>query len=396
MAVNPATVHTEFGTGTSPTERQVRQVRNNIARVYPESTPFYALLDRTAKVTDIRANKYEWQRISEFPRTVTLAAAEGAADTSLVISDATAITESQILQDPVTGEQILVLSKAGNTLTVATRGSIGGGNPADLPIGKELFLLGTAREEGATRLSAVGITPEFDFNYSQQFEKVTGITDRAANIMYYGPNQRDLDAMEVMNEYKKQMERQFLFGYRKVINAGSSGATTHPRYIMGGCREFIEGAGNMFDAGGAFTYQEFCDFMKEICRFGRGNSYFAMGSLDVINIMNRWPLAYHQADHMRTPNFGLEVTNFKGPKWRVMLVHNEQFEEQDEYASWLMILNANHVRHHIHRGLPDTVNKGITGPKNDGDHTIRDQITGTHTLEIDVPMAHCIIGNITS
>lgn len=392
---DPASVHGEYGSATQEL-RQVRQVRENITRVYPEATPFFTMLNRTATVSDGRANKYEWQILSEFPRVVTLTEASTAADVTLDVESANHVTESQLLLDPVTKEQLLVISKSGTTLTVATRGSVGGGAAGALAAGKNLYLLGVAREEGDTRLAAMGITPSFDHNFFQQFELVHGITDRAEQIMYYGPNQRDLDAMEVMSEYKKRIERQFLFGYRKKIEAGSSGAVTHPRWMMGGMLDYIEQANNIFDAGGAFTYQEMCRFMIDQVRAGGGNTFFGQASLEVLNIINEWGLSHHQADHMRTKEYGLEITRIKGPGWVLNLTRNEQFEEQDEIRTWLMITNPRHVRHHVMRGLGDRNNRNITGPKNDGDHTKRDQITGTHTLEVSLPEAHSIIANITA
>lgn len=393
--VSPASVHTAYGSAVQET-RQERQVLDNITRVYPEATPFHTFLTRTRKMADGKANKLEWMFLSDFPRVVTLTEASTASDTTIVVDSATHVTESQILQDTVTGEQLLVLGKSGNTLTVATRGTMGGGTPAALASGKSLYLLGTAREEGDTRLGPIGITPQFDYNYFQQFEKVTGITDRAEQLMYYGPNQRDLDAMEVMLEYKKQQERQFLFGYRKKVEVGSSGATTHPRWISGGMLDFIEQANTVYDANGAFTYQELMTFMEPQVRVGRGGRFVGYASLHVLNIISRWPLQYHQADTFRTKNFGLEVTRLKGPGWTIDLYRNEQFEDQEQYQSDLMVLNENHVGMHTMRGLGDRVNRGVTGPKNDGDHTKRDQITGTHTLECNLGAAHSIIRNIES
>lgn len=397
MATPYATVHAVYGSATH-TDRQQRQVMENLTRIFPESTPFLTFTNKTAAITDGRANKLEWQYLSEFPRYVTVNGAVAADGTTIVVDSATHVQEGQILQDTVTGEQILILSKTGNTLTVATRGSQGGGTPAILADNKNLLLLGTSIEEGSTAKSPIGIVPGKDYNYFQQFEHVHGITDRSQALLMYGPSQGSIDEQEALLEYKKKIERQMLFGYRKEISPGSSGATTHPRWHMGGLRDYIETGGNVFDAGGAFTYKELCTYMRETVREGASSTKYGFASMAVMDIMSNWALATNQAEAAKVSEYGVDITRYKGVGWTLNLVRNDQFETDDVYQTWLMIVDPKFVKRHVMRGanLQDTVNKNITGPKQDGDHTSRHQITGTHTLQVSVPNSMAIIKNITS
>jgi hypothetical protein len=354
------------------------------------------MLQRTYKISDGRANKYEWFGQGEYPRTVTLSAQVAADGTTVNVTDAAHVTESQILQDTISGEQILVLSKSGNALTVATRGSQGGGTPAILEAGKSLLLLGTSREEGADALAAIGLGTWNDYNWFQQFEKVNGITDRAMNLLMHGENQADLEDYNTLNEYKKQMERQFLFGYRKKLSPGDSGSVTHPRFHCGGLREYITAGGNVFDAGGAFTYKELDEYMQETIREGGSGMKVAFCGRRVMSIMSQWALASHQADASKAVSYGVKALKFMGTTWELELIRNEQFEDDVEYGSWLMVVDPKYVEQHSMRGLGDTVNRGITGPKNDGSHTTKNQLTGTHTLAVTIPNSMAIIKNIRS
>jgi hypothetical protein len=391
-----APVHGVYGSGTEP-DRQQRMVNSNIVQVYPEGTPFFTLLENTTEVSDGRANKMEFQYKGEFPRIVELTAALEADATALTVASNTHITESQILQDVDTGEQLLVLGKTNSTgITVGTRGQFGGGAPRALAAGAKLVLLGTAREEGAPRLEPTGIKSQMDYNWFQQFEHVFGGTDRAEAILMYGPSQGDQDSLDAVNEYKKKMERQFLFGFRDMAAIGTSGATTHARFICGGMRDFIETYGNnVFDAGGAFTYQEFCKFMVETIREGNSGVKFGLSSRYVLQIMSMWALQYNQMQVVQSKKFGLDITQFIGPGWQCNVLRDDQFETEG-ITDQLMIVDRKFVKHHIMRSLGDKVNRNVTGPEKDGDHTRRHQLTGVHSLEVNIPGAHALIKNITS
>lgn len=389
------TVHGVYGSATEEI-RQQRQVRERLVKIWPESTPFFTMLQRAYKMSDGRANKFEWQGEGEYPRTVSVSTEVAASGTSITVADAAHVTESQILQDTVTGEQLLVLSKSGNVLTVATRGSQGGGAPAIIQAGRSLLLLGTSREEGADRLAATGIGTWQDYNYFQQFELVSGITDRAINLLYYGEDETTRKDREMLNEYKKRIERQFLFGYRKKLSPGDSGSVTHPRFHAGGLREYIETGGNVFDAGGAFTFQELDQYMQETTREGGSGMKVGFASQRILSIMSRWALANHQADASKAVAYGVKTVKLIGPTWELELIRNEQFEDDTEYSSWLMVVDPKYVEQHSMRGLGDQVNRGITGPKNDGSHTVNNQLTGTHTLAVLIPNSMAIIKNIRS
>lgn len=396
MAQTAAPVHVVYASEIDA-DRQQRQVMSNIVRVFPRRAPLLALMDRLAEVSDGRNNLLEFQFLSEFPRTIVFSTTETAASTDFTVDSTAHVTESTILHDPVSGEDLLVLTIVTATnLTVGTRGLFGGGTPRAFAVDDELLVMGAAREEGDTRLAPIGIIPEQDSNSFQQFEHVYGLTDRVEQILHYGPTAGDLEAQNAVDEYKRRMERTFLFGFRDIAAVGTSGATTHQRFKMGGCRDFIDTYGdNVRDASGAFTYQELSRHMTETIREGDSQTKFGMAGRNVLRIISEWGLSYHQYNAFVTEQFGLEVHQLKGPDWKLNLVRNDQFET-GEFVEWLMILDRSFLKHHVMRGLGDTVNRNVSGPTNDGDHTKRHQLTGVHTLEFNIGGAHGITKGITS
>ena len=135
--------------------------------------------------------------------------------------------------------------------------------------------------------------------------------------------------------------------------------------------------------------------MQTTIREGNSGVKFGLTSLDVLRIMSEWALTYNQFNMTTTKKFGVEISQFFGSGWTLNVMRDDQFET-DTYREQIYILDKKFLRHHIFRGLPDTMNMNVTGPKNDGDHTMRHQFTGVHTLEMNVPGSHARIENITS
>lgn len=391
-----ASVHPTYNSATE-TARQIRQVNKNMAMVWPDTTPLTAHLSKLASVEDVKSNKIEWYRLSIRPYTVTVATAASAAATSIVLNDASAITGDVMLYnpDPASQERILVLSKSSNTLTTATRGNFGG-TAAALTAGKVLLVYTVSREEGADPLDPTGITPTNDYNYLQQFEQVSAITDRAKGLALYGMQQVDINDQESLHYYNRAREGAYLFGSRQQVTAGSSGATTYGRWMCGGLGEYLTTEGMIASAEGAFTYPEFSMFMQEPAKHSSRRKFAAFGSMQVASIMNFWDLPSNSRDVTDTDEFGINITKFFGVgDWRVQFYHHELFETEGLHNQlWLIDLDV--VKERISMKNPTKRFKGITGGAKDGKHVFEDQITGISSIEVTNPAAGLIIRDIDS
>jgi hypothetical protein len=140
------------------------------------------------------------------------------------------------------------------------------------------------------------------------------------------------------------------------------------------------------------------DMMTRPARVGDGDVKHFMGvaSYNVINIMVRWLLEKHQADHMVTTKYGFKLNRVIGPGWIMDLGRSECFEDDDEYSTWLMISNLKYVRLHAYRDLALKVHRMIQGPAKDGHHQENDQWTSTETISHRMPESGLIVKNITS
>lgn len=390
-----ATTHSGVFKGHVDEDRQIIQVMKNIVKVFPEPGKLLTLMmkTRTGVAPMGQDRKHNYQYMGRTPTTVVMGAAASSSATSLTLESNLHIIPGQTLQDIVTGEQLFVsaVNSNGTGITVGTRGSYGGGTAGALALGQSLLVLPTSVAEGATALESTGIYPDQDYNYFQQFETDFELTDIVENILHYGTNPASIEEEAAFARYKQQMARAFLFGYRnKVAASGSTGN----RYWVGGAREFIEGGDNIFDANGAFTYAELSSFMLETVREGQSAKKIGLGSRYVGDIMSRWALDYHQADATKTSEFGLDVMRFKGAGWRLDFFVDDCFEDA-ELTEELYILDIKYMKHLIARNMPDRLNRDITGPKKDGSHTRKHQLTGVHTQEFHIPNAHAIVRGIT-
>ena len=386
---------------TTQTDRQIRQVNTNLAYVYPTRTPFFALTDKLSKVSDGKANKYEWMLQSDYPRRVTVlgtTAANGtqvAADgTAIFVSPATALVAGDIVQDTRSGEQIRITSNTAGALVVGTRGNYGGGDPLALSDGDQLYILSSAKEENDIASGTKGQTPEMFYNYYQTLERDFAYSERAKNIMYYGPQENSHQEMMALSEFNKDIEKLCLFGQRSGPVAGTYGNV----WTAGGLRYWIEQAGNVHDVNGQFTFSGFMKIMAEHARVGGGGLYWGFASSRVIELMQEWQLQFQRSDMMggTTKKFGLSHTDFVGSNWRVMMIPSESFEEDDVYSQQIYMVHSENVIRHTMRGMGVKVNRGIESPSNTGKHGYKDQITATVTLEVPNYETHAIIDGIAA
>lgn len=406
MAYTAATAYRDGRASETETFKNVRQVRKRLTKVFPESSRFYAILDKFMKVSDGNSNKLEFQSQSDFPRSVTMDASYSSSVTTLGGVSVNHIVPSDVLQVPDTQEQLVVLTVNYSTgsFTVGTRGTMGGGTPRALVSGERLYLLGTAVEEGADAIASRGIKSANNFNWVQQHEYAFGYTDRMRALLTYDDmGVEDREEENAIVEFKRQTVRKYLFQSRAELapGDGSNAAVTHNRWLLGGALDYIKEYGdNIVSANGAFTYDELNSAMSaKVTRFAGSaqRNWIAIGSTKVCRIMSEWQLPQGRVQFgVKDRELGIAFDKFFGLNWSMSVVQDEAFEEIEEYGEWLMILHPSYFKEVIMAKLPFTINRGITGPPKDGSHTIKDQITFGSTVEFTGPEKHLLIKEITS
>jgi hypothetical protein len=404
MPFSPVAIPSATGfTGAHSTSRdanaQIRHVRRTIAKVLPNEAPFYALLQKLSRGEMLKARKFEWYKLAPFKREVTVTEEESASGTSFTVDDTSMLAVDSILQDPVTREQIKVSAIGSATaFTSYTRGLHGGGTPAIITAGTKLYVMHSARIEGGSAQRAVGISPESDYNYYQQFEMCSATTDLMKFVRQYGiENASEFEDANMIVEYKKRMEAALLFGYRATNAAGTSGAGTYGSAVMGGLQDYIRtDASHVVDVNGAFTHAEFDEVMQSAARFAPGSpqaNYWLLCGAKVRGIIGRWGVEWHQFDATKTKTLGFEFTRFTGHGYTANVLYSMHFD-YGQHQNELYALNLDEVSHIM--GISEQMNREITGPKNDGSHLITNQMTGVSTLEVANTRCQAIFHNITS
>ena len=412
MAVQRVAPATVTGTELITTfeNNQIRQVDRNLAMIYPNKTPFLAISNQLVSGVEGKARIMEWGEQSDMPRCVTIegtTAANGtpvaAGGTALFVTPANAVVPDEELYDSRSGEVFHILTNTSGALTVSTRGSYNAADvaciPLSLPIGTQLKILDSAKEENAAHSNAKTILPELLWNPFQTFERDVAQSTIARAIEYYllrGGSLENHDALMAMDDFKLHMENACLFGSR--LDGTGAGPTGGYMGKIGGLYEWAKRVNNVHDCGGAFTYPVFQDIMGEHARVANGGTYYAFCCTNIINIVQRWALDYSKAHFIEGEKnaFGLRFTKIVGTNWVVNFINHESFEEDNVLATQCLIVQgANNSRHYL-RGLSPQTHKGIVSPTVTGLHGYIDQITGTMTLKVKIPEANCILTNIAS
>jgi hypothetical protein len=381
----------------------VRQVEEGLAKMFMGKASLRALLSKTSRTVDGHAKKYEYGYLKDLQRVFSLTeAVADVSDDTLVGTSTAGLTPDMILQDPFTGEQMPIKSvdSATQVTVYRNRGVYPGSAAGAISSGVELQILAPAVREGNSALDSIGVVPTLDYNLFQQSEYNVGTTDIVRSINHYLSKPEDLNRLAVLEMSERRWEAQHFFGIRREESAGASMATVgglYGRQISGGIYDYVmnwNSQSNVQDASGTLTYSKLVQFMREYVRPLNTRKFACFGSHQAIEIMQMWPLAYHQADATKTNVFGLDITTIKGPGWTLGLFPSEAFEVDGRHNQLAIIAaDAQYIRKVTLSNLPDQWNLEITGPKKDGSHSKKDQWTGVHTLKF-VPYSGLIIKNV--
>lgn len=384
---------------TTAADLHVRNVSKKLAKISPNNNPFLALTSHMTEAVMGSAQKLEWGILGDEARFFTLTAEE-AADGVTLAGDTTGLQAGYKLFDPITGEQMPIISVDSSTaLTVGARGSYGYHNaPRILPVGTKLLVMNYSVREGQAAATAKGVYPTTLYNYVEQFERVWGASDRQLAIEdYFDGGKATEDERHAMDMYNRERELARLFGRRHEGTLGSGFSSANKAFFMGGLEEFVQtNSENYIDAGGAFDYNFLSrEVMPKCITHGQSGEKWGICSLNVMNIIGMFPAAYWQADFMKTKEFGLEVSRVKGQGWVLNLVRSQALEDHEFLATKLIICDPKFITPKVPTRLSQTMNPNIQGGKKDGHHTFLNQVTGGETMEFSIPGANCVVNGIS-
>jgi hypothetical protein len=289
--------------------RLVRVPDEDMLMLEPNNTPlvqFMIGMKRKEKVDSPRIEHGEDDYTSQWVK-VTTGAAASAGATTITLVDNRDVVAGDMLLVPQAGatipEQLRVVSVGGsNQITVAR--NTGGTGLRVIADGAQLLLLGQAYEEGSTAPVSKTTVPVQVINYTQIFKRSIQLTGtQAASKQYFsGGNERTRLRNKMMQEFKIQMNRQFLFGQRsESLNGGPNG---NPIRTNGGLNSHI--VSNRFNAGGLLTRKFFEAYARRTFRYGNKKKVLLASSV-IISAIHEWGNSFLKLAPMED-KFGVALT----------------------------------------------------------------------------------------
>lgn len=289
--------------------RLVRVPDEDMLMLEPNNTPLVTFMLGMKRKKMVESPRIEWGEDDYTPQwaKVTTGVAASAGATTITLQDNLNVVPGDILLAPQAGaivpEQLRVIS-VGSSNTIVVARNTGGTGLRVVPDGSMLMILGQAYEEGSTAPTAKTTVPEQRINYTQIFKrsiKLTG-TQAASRQYFSGGDERRRLRQKMMEEFKIQMNRQFLFGQRSESMSG--GPNQRPIRTTGGLNSFI--ATNRFNAGGVLTRKFFESFARRSFRFGNKKKVLLASSI-VISAIYEWGNSFLKLDPMED-KFGVALT----------------------------------------------------------------------------------------
>jgi hypothetical protein len=268
-------------TGNIEQSQRVIDMADKIFLLQPEETPFTTLLRKLARRAAINP-LFNWLEDELRPWVTTAAAAQLVGDTTTTVAAGTGqyFLAGDIFKNMSTGEVILVVSVAGDVLTI-TRG-FGGSTAVAIASGNTYFLMAQQNAEGAATPTARMTKKVKLVNYTQIFRSVLQVSNTLQASKLYGvDNERAFQRAKIAKEHNMQIERAFWFGLPNENLGGSPG----PIRSTGGVDQFLTTNVTNLANEAAFTQSAFETFWESVFLYGSSRR-FLFASLHLVSLIN--------------------------------------------------------------------------------------------------------------
>ncbi len=248
-----------------------------------------------------------------------------------------------------------IVSIAGTDLTLSSITSIVANS--DQPTGTDrVALLSPSYEDGATKGTALSKTTESDYNYTQIMRVPIEVTYRMANASLHGPDKLALMKRDAIRNWKRQLERNFLFGERGIDLSGTHERTFTEGFVTWMLRKnysdnIIRDATNL----SALTFDSLMDHMEVLFRYKSSATKWAFCSRDVIahinkaafiggisNVSAQWQIGNRQNQ------YGINVMSINNPFGTLNLVECPALE--GEYRAHMIVVDPMGVKYRYFNG----------------------------------------------
>lgn len=360
--------------------RLVVDMRNQIAQLQPDESPFITFLRASKKNTRVAYNpKFEWMEDDLVPNGSALAAAvESTSATSITVTtgDGAMFRVGDIIM--VGAEAMLVTAISTDTLTV-TRG-FGGSTAATASSADPVYIISNAYAENSTSPAAVTTRPEEKYNYTQIFRTSVELSNTADKTKMYGGADRGYQRGKALLEHKREIAKAFYAGFRTID-------ATYTKRTTGGLFSFLTQTQAFAAAGTALTYANFDELVaQKVFRYGSKEKLLIAGP-KLSTCINMWSLNKVVTDVSTEAAYGMRVKKLNTSYGDLMVVYDPLLADLG-HPDYGIILDTNNINY-VHLDGRDT--KLYTNVQENDRDGIKDEYLTECGLEVRLPKTHMLI-----
>lgn len=375
------------GTGQFDSDFRPKNYRELFTLLEPNgNAPLNALLSMTSsEATDDPEFKNFRDELPS--RTIVASGSAIASATSITVAagnDNLFAVAGTIIVNATTGEVMRCTSDATATTLTVQRG-IGEAAGAAISDGDELFIAGTAYEEGASAPTGVSFDATVASNFTQIFRTAFTVTNtlRATNLRT--GDKEDEMATKALKLHMQDIERAMFFGKKHEANASSS----QPTRYTGGLINTISNVNDRATASGVMTEDQFDRaLIEDVFAFGSNQKIMFCGAKVAGHLQkfgkDRWQPTVIEG------SYGVNLTRYATFAGDLMVHLHPQFRQVPGMENAAVIIDFPHLKYRYMEGRDTQLLRDRQG--NDADQ-VKHEYLSECGLELLQDKTHTYIKN---
>lgn len=309
-----------FTTHQTTETRQVRDVKEEINQLEPDSYPLVAIMNKAKNRLKVTGNvKYEWFEDTLLPRFDVLGATALTADaTSMVVTNYAYFRKGDLVR--VNKQELVFVTATPSTTTVSIRRAYGTTAAKAAAVGSQLHILANIADEGETIGDVLSTQKVPKYNLCALTKTPYKVSGTAQATDVYGKGDLEYEIAKGIIEHAKSLE---LLNLMSELKADTTNETS--LNIPNGILALV--TTNVKDIA-TLTEAEFEEFIRRTFRYGnKSKVLFASSKLcTIINGFSR--------DKLQTKSdestYGVTMTEYKNTGRKLMIVEHPLLENDSQ------------------------------------------------------------------
>ena len=334
------------GTGQFETDFRPKNYRELFTLLEPNgNAPLNALMAMTSsEATD--DPEYKNFRDELPARALVADSGNAAGDTVISITDngdGLFAVAGTLIQNAATGEVMRCTSDSTSTQLTVERGI--GGAASAIAAGSDLFIAGTAYEEGASAPTGVSFDASVASNFTQIFRTAFTVTEtlRATNLRT--GDKEDEMATKALKLHMQDIERAMFFGKKFEAN----GTSAQPTRYTGGLINTITNVNDRSASSGAMTEDEFDrSLIEDVFAYGSNQKIMFCGAKVAGHLQkfgkDRWQPTVVEG------SYGVNLTRYATFAGDLMVHLHPQFRQIPGMDNAAVIIDFPHLKYRYMEG----------------------------------------------